>query len=190
MINAALNAIERAYDLEAAKSDRERFQFLANTDPLTGCVNRRAMLDRLEPELERGRRYRHKVTVLMIDFDWFKKINDTRGHRVGDTVLRKLGDILRQEARAMNIVARYGGEEFTVILPDTDLEGGTIFAERLRERTEEFDFSEVGDPLYATISIGVATSSEDEEVSVDTMIERADSALYRAKQAGRNNVHQ
>ncbi len=73
VIHAALNAIERAYDLEAAKSDRERFQFLANTDPLTGCVNRRAMLDRLEPELERGRRYRHKVTVLMIDFDWFKE---------------------------------------------------------------------------------------------------------------------
>ena len=126
MIRAALNAIERAYDLEAAKSDRERFQFLANTDLLTGCVNRRAMLDRLEPELERGRRYRHKVTVLMIDFDWFKKINDTRGHLVGDSVLRKLGDILRQEARTMDIVARYGGEEFTVILPDTDLEGGTI----------------------------------------------------------------
>lgn len=90
----------------------------------------------------------------------------------------------------MNIVARYGGEEFTVILPDTDLEGGTIFAERLRELTEEFDFYEVGDPLYATISIGVATSNEDEEVSADTMIERADSALHRAKQAGRNNMHQ
>jgi two-component system cell cycle response regulator len=190
VISAALNAIERAYDLEAAKSDRERFQFLANTDPLTGCVNRRAMLDRLERELARGRRYRHKLSILMIDFDWFKKINDTRGHLVGDTVLRKLGDILRQEARSADIVARYGGEEFTVILPDTDLDGGTIFAERLRERVEKFDFSEVGDPLFTTISIGVATFSEDEEISAEAMIERADSALYRAKQAGRNMVHQ
>ncbi len=190
VISAALNAIERAYDLEAAKSDRERFQFLANTDPLTGCVNRRAMLDRLERELARGRRYRHKLSILMIDFDWFKKINDTRGHLVGDTVLRKLGDILRQEARSADIVARYGGEEFTVILPDTDLDGGTIFAERLRERVEKFDFSEVGDPLFTTISIGVAAFSEDEEISAEAMIERADSALYRAKQAGRNMVHQ
>jgi len=90
----------------------------------------------------------------------------------------------------MNIVARYGGEEFTVILPDTDLEGGTIFAERLRERAEKFDFSEVGEPLFTTISIGVATLNEDEEVSAEEMIERADSALYRAKQAGRNQVHQ
>ena len=148
------------------------------------------MLDRLEPELARARRYRHKVSVLMIDLDWFKKINDTRGHLVGDTVLRKLGDILRQEARSVDIVARYGGEEFTVILPDTDLEGGTIFAERLRGRAEKFDFSEVGDPLFTTISIGVATLDEDEEVSAEAMIQRADSALYRAKQSGRNKVHQ
>ncbi len=190
VISAALNAIERAYDLEAAKSDRERFQFLANTDPLTGCVNRRVMLDRLERELARGRRYRHKLTVLMIDLDWFKKINDTRGHLVGDTVLRKLGAILRQEARLVDIVARYGGEEFTVIVPDTDLDGGMVFAERLRECTEKFDFSEAGEPLFTTISIGVATFGEDEEISAETMIERADSALYRAKQAGRNRVHQ
>jgi len=109
VIKAAVNAVERAYDLEAAQSDRERFQMMANTDPLTGCVNRRAMLDRLEKELDRARRYRHQLTVLMIDIDFFKAINDTRGHLVGDSVLRKLGDILRQEARSVDIVARYGG---------------------------------------------------------------------------------
>ena len=190
VINAALNAIERAYDLEAAKSDRERFQFLANTDPLTGCVNRRAMLDRLERELARARRYRHRLTVLMIDIDWFKEINDTRGHLVGDTVLRKLGDMLRQEARSVDIVARYGGEEFTVVLPDTDLEGGTIFAERLRERAANYDFAEVGEPLHATVSIGVATFAEHQEMTAEAMIEQSDAALYRAKQAGRNKVHQ
>lgn len=190
VISSALNAIERAYDLEAAKSDRERFQFLANTDPLTGCVNRRVMLDRLEQELAGARRYRRPLTVLMIDIDWFKKINDTHGHLVGDTVLRKLGDILRQEARSVDIVARYGGEEFTVILPDTDLEGGTAFAERFRQRAAKTDFTEVGDPLHATISIGVATVDSNEEISTETMIERSDAALYRAKQAGRNKVHQ
>lgn len=189
VINAAINAIERAYDLEAARTDRERFQFLANTDPLTGCLNRRAMLDRLGRELARTRRYRHQLSVLMIDLDWFKAINDTRGHLVGDSVLRKLGDMLKQEARSVDIVARYGGEEFTVILPDTDLEGGTTFAERLRERAEHYDFSEVGDPLSATISIGVATFADHEEMTAETMIERSDAALYRAKQAGRNKVH-
>jgi two-component system cell cycle response regulator len=190
VIKAAVNAVERAYDLEAAKSDRERFQMMANTDPLTGCVNRRAMLDRLEKELDRARRYRHQLTVLMIDIDFFKAINDTRGHLVGDSVLRKLGDILRQEARSVDIVARYGGEEFTVILPDTDLVGGTTFAERLRERSEKYDFAEVGDPLHATVSIGVATFTENEEMTAEGMIDRSDAALYRAKQAGRNRVHQ
>jgi two-component system cell cycle response regulator len=190
VIKAAINAVERAYDLEAAKSDRERFQMMANTDPLTGCVNRRAMLDRLEKELARARRYRHQLTVLMIDIDWFKDINDTRGHLVGDSVLRKLGDILRQEARQVDIVARYGGEEFTVILPDTDLEGGTTFAERLRDRVAKYDFAEVGDALHATVSIGVATFTENEEMKAEAIVERSDAALYRAKQAGRNKVHQ
>ena len=90
----------------------------------------------------------------------------------------------------MDIVARYGGEEFTIILPDTDLKGGTASAERFRERAAETDFTEVGDPLHATISIGVATVDIDEEISTEAMIERSDAALYRAKQAGRNKVHQ
>ena len=90
----------------------------------------------------------------------------------------------------MDIVARYGGEEFTVILPDTDLEGGTASAERFRERAAQTDFTEVGDPLHATISIGVATVNSNEEISTDAMIERSDAALYRAKQAGRNKVRQ
>jgi diguanylate cyclase (GGDEF)-like protein len=148
------------------------------------------MLDRLEKELARARRYRHQLTVLMIDIDWFKDINDTRGHLVGDSVLRKLGDILRQEARQVDIVARYGGEEFTVILPDTDLEGGTTFAERLRDRVAKYDFAEVGDALHATVSIGVATFTENEEMKAEAIVERSDAALYRAKQAGRNKVHQ
>ena len=190
VIKAAVNAVERAYDLEAAQSDSERFQMMANTDPLTGCVNRRAMLDRLEKELDRARRYRHQLTVLMIDIDFFKAINDTRGHLVGDSVLRKLGDILHQEARSVDIVARYGGEEFTVILPDTDLVGGTTFAERLRERSEKYDYAEVGDSLHATVSIGVATFTESEEMTAEALIDRSDAALYRAKQAGRNKVLQ
>lgn len=190
VIKAAVNAIERAHDLEAARSDRERFQFLANTDPLTGCVNRRAMLDRLERELDRARRYVHSLTVLMIDLDWFKKINDTRGHLVGDTVLRQLGELLRREARSVDIVARYGGEEFTIILPDTDLEGGIVFAERVRERASQHDYSETDDPLHVTVSVGVATFENGDDMTAERMIAQADAALYRAKEAGRNVVHQ
>ena len=189
VIKAAVNAIERAHDLEAARSDSERFQEMANTDPLTGCVNRRAMLDQLDRELGRARRYRHPLTVLMIDLDWFKEINDTRGHLVGDGVLRELGDILREEARKMDIVARYGGEEFTLALPDTGIEGGVIFAERLRQHAEEHAYGkEHGESIHVTVSIGVATYKEG-TVTAEELIADADAALYRAKEAGRNQVH-
>ncbi len=189
VIKAAVNAIERAYDLEAAQSDSERFEEMANTDPLTGCVNRRAMLDQLETELSRARRYRHPLSVLMIDLDWFKQINDTCGHLVGDRVLRQLGEFLRDEARKVDVVARYGGEEFTLILPDTGIEGGIIFAERLRQRAEKYDYAEEGDPLHVTISVGVATYT-DGTVTAEEVIASADAALYRAKKGGRNQVHQ
>jgi len=189
VIRAAVSAIERAYDLEAAQSDRERFQFLANTDPLTGCLNRRAMLDRLEAELERASRYDLELTVLMIDLDWFKEINDTRGHLVGDTVLRQLGAILRREARSVDVVARFGGEEFTLVLPETSRQGGASFAERIRLEVEEHNFAEEGEALNATVSVGVATyNGADGETTVEAMIAEADAGLYRAKREGRNLV--
>lgn len=189
VIKAAVSAIERAYDLEAAQTDRERFQFLANTDPLTGCLNRRAMLDRLEAELERAHRYELELTLLMIDLDWFKEINDTRGHLVGDTVLRQLGEVLRREARSVDIVARFGGEEFTLVLPETGTKGGRAFAERIRMQVEAHDFAEEGEPLHATVSVGVATyNGADPDVTVEAMIAVADAGLYRAKREGRNLV--
>jgi two-component system cell cycle response regulator len=188
VIRAAVSALERAHDLEAVKSDREKYQFLANTDPLTACYNRRAMLDKLEAELDRARRYDLELTVLMIDIDWFKEINDTRGHLVGDSVLRQLGDSLKREARSVDIVARYGGEEFTLVLPETGLEGGTAFAERVRHLIESHNFVETGEPVRATVSIGVATFTHGSSGSVETMISEADAALYRAKREGRNLV--
>jgi two-component system, cell cycle response regulator len=187
VIKGAVSAIERALDLEAARSDKERYQFLASTDPLTGCLNRRAMLDKLEAELDRARRYDLELTVLMIDLDWFKEINDTRGHLVGDTVLRQLGEHLRREARSVDIVARFGGEEFTLVLPETGLEGGSAFAERIRLQVLSHNFAEEGDPIHVTVSIGVATFSG-QQATVETMIEEADAGLYRAKREGRNLV--
>ena len=129
VIKTAVNAIEKAYQLETVQSDRERFRWLANIDALTGCLNRRAFLERLERELDRVTRYGVQLSILMIDLDRFKDINDSRGHLVGDSVLRQIGDLLRGEARSVDLAARYGGEEFVIVLPDTDCDGGLVFAE-------------------------------------------------------------
>jgi diguanylate cyclase (GGDEF)-like protein len=139
--------------------------------------------------LDRAARYELELTLLMIDIDWFKEINDTRGHLVGDTVLRQLGDALNGEARSVDIVARYGGEEFTLVLPETGKEGGKIFAERIRALVESHNFADDGDPLRATVSVGVATFTKGSgEATVESMISEADAGLYRAKREGRNLV--
>jgi len=117
VIKAAVAAMEKAHDFETVVSDKERLEFLASTDALTGCHNRRALLEALEREVDRARRYNLVLALLMIDIDHFKNINDTLGHLVGDTVLRQLGELLRRDARSVDTVARYGGEEFVILLP-------------------------------------------------------------------------
>ena len=156
---------------------------------MTGCMNRRAFTERLERELDRVRRYDVSLSVMMIDIDRFKDINDSLGHIVGDGVLRLLGDLLREEVRSVDLAARYGGEEFVIVLPDTDLEGAVVFAERLRKRVEETNFADSGDPLRITASIGVAAASIEGEITEpESLIGEADEALYRAKNEGRNRV--
>ena len=193
IIAAAVSAIEKAHDLETAVSDKERYEFLASTDPLTGCMNRRALHEQLERELDRARRYDLELTLLMIDMDHFKAINDTRGHLTGDSVLRQVGEILRHEARSVDIAARYGGEEFAIVVPDTAPDGGVVFAERLRAKVAARDFEPGGGSgggLRVTVSIGVATYPMDGVETADAIIARADQALYRAKAGGRNQVTQ
>jgi len=188
IIGTAVGVIERAYRLEDAQSAREQYEWLATTDALTACVNRRALLDRLEEELERLNRYSLTLGVMMIDVDHFKKINDSRGHLVGDDVLRQLGAMLRGEVRAVDTVARYGGEEFVILLPETALPGATALAERIRERVAQRDFAEDGSGLHATVSIGVTTVAAGEVEDPEGVLARADAALYRAKDGGRNLV--
>lgn len=188
VIGAALNAIDRAYDLESAISDRERFQELARTDPLTGCFNRRALFDWLEREVERVKRYAQPLALLLIDLDDFKSVNDRFGHLTGDAVLRELGELLRHEARAVDLVSRYGGDEFVLALPETGGDGAVAFAERVRRRIVEHDFAQTGGPLYVTASIGVATLPGTEIETVDGLVAGADAAMYRAKSGGRNQV--
>jgi len=125
----------------------------------------------------------------LLDLDHFKQINDTAGHLAGDTVLRQIGELLEEAIRKVDIVARYGGEEFVVILPETALEGGVAFAERLRERIalQSFDVG-AGRTVHLTVSVGIATFPSALVASTEDLFARADEALYRAKSAGRNQV--
>jgi two-component system cell cycle response regulator len=191
VIRTAVAAIEKAYDFETAVLDRRRFEQLAFTDPLTGTLNRRAMGEALETELERARRYNLYLSLMLADLDRFKQINDQRGHLAGDAVLRQVGELLRREARSVDIVARYGGEEFVVVMPETTLQGAAVFAERVRRRVEARDFAEPGGaPLRMTVSIGIAGYPNERVTSADSFVALADQALYRAKDEGRNLVRE
>ncbi|MGH7537646.1 MAG: diguanylate cyclase [Gemmatimonadales bacterium] len=191
VIKTAVAAIEKAYDFETAVLDRRRFEQLAATDALTGMLNRRALAEALAAELDRARRYNLYLSILLADLDRFKQVNDLRGHLAGDAVLRQVGELLRREARSVDLIARYGGEEFVVVMPETTLHGAGVFAERLRRRVEGRDFAEAGEePLHLTISIGLASFPNERVTSADSFIELADQALYRAKHEGRNLVRE
>ena len=189
VVKAAVAAIQRAQTIETAKADNARLEALAQTDPLTGLLNRRALTGRLAAELDRARRYSTILTMLMIDLDHFKRVNDTHGHLVGDEVLQETAALLQHLVRSVDVVARYGGEEFVVLLPETTVEGAMSFAERMRERVEATPFhGGAGTPLSLTTSIGVATYPASRVESVEDLFAHADAALYRAKAEGRNRV--
>jgi two-component system, cell cycle response regulator len=189
VIRAAVAAIRRAQALETTRAENRRLEALATTDPLTRVLNRRALLDRLNTEVDRARRYESSLTLLLLDLDHFKQINDTAGHLAGDSVLRQIGTLLEEAIRKVDIVARYGGEEFVVILPETLSDGGVVFAERLRERiaSESFDVG-AGRTVHLTVSIGIASFPSPVVMSTEDLFARADEALYRAKSGGRNQV--
>jgi len=142
----------------------------------------------MEEEFRRAKRYGKDLSYLMTDIDHFKKFNDTWGHQVGDMVLREVAKCVQACARDTDIAARYGGEEFAVILPETELDGAMLFAERLRQKVEESSFDGPKGPLKVTISVGVSSIPvHTAETAVD-MIKLADDALYVAKERGRNRV--
>ncbi len=188
VVRTAVSVIEKAYALQTVQSDKERYEVLAQTDPLTGCLNRRALVHELSAEIARARRYSLALSVLMIDLDHFKRVNDTRGHLVGDDVLKQVAKLLRAELRTVDVVARYGGEEFVILVPETALPGAMRLAERIREDIADHEFITDGDPLSLTVSVGVATITGGEEGRSDEVLACADAALYRAKRDGRNLV--
>lgn len=160
----------------------------ADHDGLTRIHNRRAFDERLIEELRRHQRYNHSMSLLMVDIDLFKGINDRYGHLVGDHVLREVGRILSETLRSTDFTARYGGEEFVIILPQTTEEHSRILAERLRGIIAEAQFVHEGEPFSITVSIGAATMQPGALTKRKELLEKADKALYQAKNLGRNQV--
>jgi diguanylate cyclase (GGDEF)-like protein len=162
------------------------------TDPLTKVYNRRYLDRRLTEEVARSERYSLDLSVLMLDIDHFKQVNDTYGHQAGDVTLSTLSSLFKDDLRELDVVARYGGEEFLVICTNTAIDGAALVAERLRKLVESLqieipDGSGGSQTIQISISIGVASFS----ASVDSkskLIQAADQALYRAKEEGRNRV--
>jgi diguanylate cyclase (GGDEF)-like protein len=162
----------------------QRLQQQALTDPLTGCFNRRFLQMQLERDVRLATRSRHPVSVLMLDIDHFKQVNDNHGHDAGDEALRLIAEALRSELRGVDTCTRYGGEEFAIIVPQADEEGALAVAERLRARVEALSIPAVG---CVTASLGLATFPVHVRSS-DLLVTAADRALYRAKREGRNRV--
>ena len=161
------------------------------TDALTGLSNRRMFNYLIEREINRTRRYGRPVSLIMLDIDFFKRINDTWGHPAGDAVLRDLGALIRQSVRKLDVPVRFGGEEFAIILPETGLEEAVNLAERFRMVVERTVFTAVRDRIPVTVSLGVASISNAamaENVEPEEFLQMADRALYQAKQSGRNRI--
>jgi diguanylate cyclase (GGDEF)-like protein len=167
---------------------RRLLETLATTDPLTGLSNRRQIMARLEEECERIQRGGIGLSCIMLDVDHFKQVNDTYGHQQGDEVLKMIASQARASLRAYDVVGRYGGEEFIVLLPETDLETAQAVAERLRMAIQASALlrTATGHPQPTTVSLGLTQWRSGD--TVDTLIHRADEALYRAKANGRNRI--
>jgi len=161
---------------------------LSNTDHLTGLFNRRYMMDALDKEVQRCIRNGGYLSLIMLDIDHFKKVNDTFGHLQGDVVLQRVAAQLQKELRNYDCAARYGGEEFIAILPDSSLKESVFVADRIRLSIQALSFSGALSPLNITASLGVACFPVEGVSSVDEFIKVTDDALYRAKNNGRNRV--
>lgn len=162
-------------------------QELAITDTLTGVLSRRHWMERFGQEIERSRKFKYSFSFLMLDIDYFKTFNDRYGHLVGDAVLREVSKRIKENIRQIDLVGRYGGEEFSVILIETDKNQARFAAERIRKAIEEKEIRVYDEDLKITISIGISVFPEHADTK-EALIEKADEALYRAKQAGRNRV--
>lgn len=167
-------------------SKKKELKGIAFNDALTGLNNRRLFDQNIKSEIERCGRYERNLSLMLIDVDHFKSINDSRGHPFGDKVLQFIADILEYNCRKSDWVFRYGGEEFAVLLPETNAENAAIAAEKLRERVETLSKSRLKIPV--TISIGISQYNQQHTADVTSLVQKADQLLYQAKEGGRNQV--
>ncbi len=159
---------------------------LSEIDKLTQINNRYCFIEKAERDLKRSIRYKRQFSLIFFDLDFFKKVNDTYGHQAGDAVLKEFAKTVNGELRSTDIFGRYGGEEFIVALPETDLKSAKLLAERIRKKVEMKNIAYEDDNISVTVSAGVSELLED--TRLEAIINRADKALYKAKQSGRNKV--
>jgi diguanylate cyclase (GGDEF)-like protein len=183
---------ERTAELETTarelKKSNAKLVKLSDTDPLTLVFNRRYLMAELERRVMQAKQTMQGMTLIIMDIDHFKSINDTYGHQAGDLVLKTVADVVQMKMRSHEIVARYGGEEFVIVLPETSLANAVVVAERLRESVQAISLPPPMDNLTVTVSMGVATMPPIMVDDIDSLIRQADEALYRAKKLGRNRV--
>lgn len=170
------------------ESQKEILAKLAAYDDLTGVLNRRSMFEALELDLNRSVRYQHHLSVLMMDLDHFKKVNDQYGHAAGDSILREFAERVSHGLRSTDALCRYGGEEFSAVLPETPACQASTVAENIRQLVLSLPFTHEDQKIPMTVSIGVATFVPGEQPSAAALLDRADKALYDAKNSGRNRV--
>jgi len=182
-INTFAMRLDAAYrELEATNAKLKETSF---KDDVTGLYNRRFFSLRLEEEISRFRRFNHPVSVVVLDLDGFKSVNDEFGHAIGDETLRDIGQILMKHSRGINVVSRYGGDEFAILLVETSKSGARLYADRIRQVVATFPFSH---GKSVTASFGVASLPDDEATTSEELFRAADEALYGAKRAGKNQV--
>jgi len=173
---------------DSLKESNRQLTKLSQTDPLTNLSNRRRLMEILAVEFDRSSRNGTPFSVLMIDLDHFKRVNDTYSHQEGDIVLKAIAVVTKDHLRPYDTAARFGGEEFTLVLPETGLAGAVGVAERIRKEIAKLSFAGAIENLKVTASIGVATSTGKKIGCVDDLLRAADDALYEAKTNGRNRV--
>jgi diguanylate cyclase (GGDEF)-like protein len=182
-INSFAMRLDSAY--KELESTNLRLKETSFKDDVTGLYNRRFFTVRLEEEMSRYRRFNHPVSLVLMDLDGFKSVNDEMGHVVGDETLRDIGQILMKHSRGINVVSRYGGDEFAVLLVETSKAGAQLYADRIRQIIEAYPFSHRR-PI--TASFGIASLPDDEATTSEGLVKAADDALYAAKRAGKNQV--